>query len=142
MFAMRLETLPLVLGAFIALLGALLLWDAMAADNFIANERRQRPRRERDRKGEGLVGLGAIAMAAAFVGRDTWRYDTIAVIAGALLLLLGAWRNRGYLRELFTRPPRAPSIDPTPAAPSVPAAEIPRELVTPRQFSDLPRRIR
>jgi hypothetical protein len=139
---MRLETLPLVLGAFIGLLGALLLWDAWAADDFIANERRQRPRRERDRKGEGLVGLGAIAMAAAFVGRDSWRYDTIAVIAGALLLLMGAWRNRGYLRELFTRPTRAPSIEPMPTAASVPPAELPRKLVTPRQFADLPRRIR
>jgi hypothetical protein len=134
---MRLETVPLVLGALVGLFGLLLLWDAAAADDLIPSERRRRARRERDRKGEALVGLGAIAMGAAFIGRDTWRYDTIAVIAGALLLLIGALRNRGYLRELFSRPSRAPS--PKPVPPVEPPA---RELVTPRQFADLPRRIR
>jgi len=134
---MRLETLPLVLGTLVGIFGLLLVWDASAADDLIPNERRRRPRRERDRTGEGLVGLGAVAMGAAFMGRDTWRYDTIAVIAGALLLLIGAIRNRGYLRELFSRPTRAPS----PPKPVVPT-EPPRELVTPRQFADLPRRIR
>ena len=38
-------------------------------------------------------------MAAALFGRDTWQYSTVAVMAGAFLLLLGAWLNRAYLRE-------------------------------------------
>jgi hypothetical protein len=40
-------------------------------------------------------------MAAAFIGRDTWRFSVIAVIAGTLLLLYGVVRNRRYLGELI-----------------------------------------
>jgi len=130
---MRLETLPLILGVLVGAVGVLLLWDAWAADDLIAEERRRRPRRERDRTGEALVGFGAIAMGAAFIGRDTWRYDTIAVIAGTLLLLIGAVRNRSYLKELFTRPARTRPVQPDENGPA---------LVTPSQFADLPRRIR
>ncbi len=101
---MRLETLPLILGAFIGLVGLALLLDAWLKDDlFVSDERRSRPRLDRDRFGEALVGLGVLAMAAAFVGRDTWRYSTLAVIAGAVLLLWGIKRNSAYLRELFTR---------------------------------------
>ncbi len=131
---MRLETLPLVLGVLVGAVGVLLVWDAWAADDLIAQERRRRSRRERDRKGEALLGFGAIAMGAAFIGRDTWRYDTMVVIAGTLLLLIGALRNRGYLKELFTRPVRTKSVEP-----DAPAGH---GLVTPSQFADLPRRIR
>ena len=128
---MRLETLPLVLGALIGVVGVLLVWDAWAPDDLIANERRRRPRLERDRPGETFVGLGAVAMAAALIGRDTWRWNTIAVIVGTVLLLVGALRNRGYLRELFTRPVRVRPVEP-PAPP----------IITPQQLNDLPRRIR
>lgn len=100
---MRLETLPLILGVLIGLVGLALVFDAWVPDNIIVpEERRKRPRRERDRWGEALVGMGAIAMAATFVGRDTWRYSIIAVIAGALMLLWGAKRSSGYLKGLFT----------------------------------------
>ena len=71
---MRLETFPLILGVLIGLIGLALLFDAWAPDAmFVSEERRHRPRRDRDRWGEALVGLGMIALAAAFVGRDTWR---------------------------------------------------------------------
>lgn len=101
---MRLELIPLVLGGLIGLFGLALLFDAWAPDNLVVStERRRRPRRERSRFGEALVGLGVIAMAVAFIGRDGWRYSTVAVIAGAVLLLWGAQRNAGYLRGVFTR---------------------------------------
>ena len=91
---MRLETIPLILGALIGLVGIGLVLDAWLKDDIIIKqERRRRPRRERDRLGEALVGLGVLAMAAAFMGRDTWRYSTVAVIAGAVLLLWGAISN-------------------------------------------------
>ena len=102
--AMRLETIPLILGGLIGLVGLALLFDAWVADDvLVTSERRQRPRRERNRFGEALVGLGVIAMAVAFIGRDTWRYSTVAVIAGAILLLWGAQRNAAYLREGFRK---------------------------------------
>ena len=70
---MRLETLPLILGVILGVIGLALLLDAWAPDNIvISEERRHRPRRDRDRLGEALVGLGALAMAATFIGRDTF----------------------------------------------------------------------
>ncbi|HEU4993673.1 MAG TPA: hypothetical protein VFT29_02600 [Gemmatimonadaceae bacterium] len=100
---MRLETFPLILGAFVGLVGLLLIIDALTTDTMVREERRRRPRRERDRWGEALVGLGAVAMAAAFVGRDTWRYSTVAVIAGTVLLLWGVMRNGTYIRGVIGR---------------------------------------
>src|SRR3954469_7436831 len=101
---MRLETLPLILGALIGIVGLGLLFDAWAPDDIIVSEeRRRRPRRDRDRFGEALVGLGILAIAAAFIGRDTWRYSTVTVIAGAVLLLWGTKRNAAYLKGVFVR---------------------------------------
>src|SRR6185436_18600585 len=101
---MRLEMLPLVLGGLLGLIGLALVFDAWVPDNIVVKEeRRRRIRRERDRFGEALVGLGVVAMAAAFIGRDTWRYTTVAVIAGAVLLLWGTLKNSGYIREIFVR---------------------------------------
>ena len=100
---MRLETFPLILGALVGLVGLLLILDALTADSAVREERRRRPRRARDRFGEVLVGLGAVAMAAAFVGRDTWRYSTVAVIVGSFMLLWGAMRNGAYIRGLVRR---------------------------------------
>jgi hypothetical protein len=40
-------------------------------------------------------------MAAALIGRDTWRWDTIAVLAGVSLTVIGALMNRAYLKEVL-----------------------------------------
>jgi hypothetical protein len=104
---MRLETFPLLLGILIGLVGIGLIFDAWAPDHVVVvKERRRRARRERDRLGEALVGLGVLAVAAAFMGRDTWRYSILAVIAGMVLLLWGAKRNGAYLRGVFQRSDR------------------------------------
>ena len=104
---MRLETVPLVIGILIGVIALALIFDAWAPDNIVVSEeRRRRQRRDRDRFGEALVGLGVLAMAAAFVGRDTWRYSTVTVIAGSVLLLWGAMRNARYIREVFARSDR------------------------------------
>jgi len=103
---MRLEMLPLVLGGLLGLIGLMLIIDAWAPDEMVSEERRRRPRRDRDRFGEALVGLGVLAMAAAFVGRDTWRYSTVTVIAGAVLLLWGIKRSLSYMRGVFGRDDR------------------------------------
>jgi peptidoglycan/LPS O-acetylase OafA/YrhL len=100
---MRLEILPLVLGVLIGLVGLGLLFDACAPDDMVETERRRRPRRQRSRGGEALVGLGILALAAALLGRDTWRYTTVAVIAGSVLLLWGLMRNGSYIRGIFAR---------------------------------------
>src|SRR5690242_1446409 len=97
---MRVEVIPLIVGIFVALVGLGLMFDAWTPDEIIVKrERRRRPRLERHRGGEAAIGLGVLGMAAAFFGRDTWRYSVIAVIAGATLLLLGALLNRRYLGQ-------------------------------------------
>jgi len=99
---MRLEQVPLFIGVIVAILGLGLVLDAQLPEGFSqSRERRRRERAERDRPGETLVGLGIIGMAAALIGRDTWRFGTVAVLGGVVLLGIGAWRNREYLRELF-----------------------------------------
>ncbi|HMC55880.1 MAG TPA: hypothetical protein VKH19_11945 [Gemmatimonadaceae bacterium] len=104
--------IPLVLGGLLGLIGLALVLDAWAPDNIVVKEeRRRRMRRQRDRFGEALVGLGVVAMAAAFIGRDTWRYSTVTVIAGAVLLLWGAVKNSGYIREVFARGDRPKAME-------------------------------
>jgi|SRR5690349_1314753 len=99
---MRLEQIPLFIGVVVAILGLGLVLDAQLPDGFSqSRERRRRERAERNRFGETLVGLGIIAMAAALIGRDTWRFGTVTVLLGAVALGIGAWFNREYLREVL-----------------------------------------
>jgi hypothetical protein len=99
---MRLEQIPLFIGVIVAILGLGLVLDAQLPEGFSqSRERRRRERTERNRPGETLMGLGVIAMAAALIGSDEWRFGTLAVLAGVLLLGTGAWLNRDYLAELF-----------------------------------------
>jgi hypothetical protein len=107
---MRIELIPIILGGIAGLIGLGLIFDAWTTDHIIIKrERRRRPRLERSRGGEAAVGFGVLCMAAAFIGRDTWPYSVVAVIAGALLLVWGlvlnwhflgdAVSNRGALRR-------------------------------------------
>lgn len=113
---MRLEIVPLIIGAIVGLLGLALVVDAWTPDDIIVKrERRRRPRVERSRGGEAAIGFGILGMGAAFIGRDTWSYSVVAVIAGTVLLLIGVlmnWRylgarvtNRGALRRRDEGPP-------------------------------------
>src|SRR5688572_24207813 len=96
-----LELIPLIIGALVGLVGLGLLFDAWTPDDIVVRrDRRRKPRIERSRKGEAMIGLGVLCMAAAFLGRDTWSYSVLAVIAGSLLMLFGAIANRHYLGAL------------------------------------------
>ena len=100
---MRLELIPVILGLVVALVGVGLLADAWLADGaLVPRERRRRVRAERHRGGEAVVGVGTLCMAAALIGRDSWRFGNLAVLTGAVLLLAGAYLNRRYLREVLT----------------------------------------
>lgn len=114
---MRIEVVPFILAALFGLVGLGLVADAwLPEEYYVTHERRRRRRTERHRGGEGLVGLGILALAAALVGRDSWRYGTVAVIAGAVLVLVGAALNGRYLRELFSFRGPARRADPPPPA--------------------------
>ena len=97
---MRAETIPLIIGSLVALIGLGVIADAWLPERMLyRSERRRRARAERHLGGETAIGLGVLCMAAAFLGRDTWRYSTVAVMVGSFMILNGAWFNRTYLRE-------------------------------------------
>jgi hypothetical protein len=98
----RIEIIPLIVGALLGLLGLGLLADAWIPEDVAPfRERRRRPRTERSLGGEAMIGLGVLCLAAAIVSRDTWDYVNVAIIAGGVLLLIGVWMNRRYLRDRF-----------------------------------------
>ena len=99
---MKLEQFPILLGILVALGGLTILLDAWQAGGVgPLRERRRRARAVPHKAGQSLVALGTLCMAAALIGRDTWRWGTISVLAGILLLLTGAFMNRAYLREVL-----------------------------------------
>ncbi|HKW12296.1 MAG TPA: hypothetical protein VJO33_18060 [Gemmatimonadaceae bacterium] len=99
---MRVETFPLIIGILVALVGIGIMFDAWTPDAIaVSQERRRRPRIERHRNGEAMIGIGVLALAAAFIGRDNWRYSILVVIIGALFLIAGTVLNARYVRDLF-----------------------------------------
>lgn len=97
---MRVETIPLIIGVIVALIGLAILADAWLPEDFVVkDERRRQERTERSIGGEACLGLAALCLAAAVLGRDTWRYETVAVLAGTLLFVIGVVSNRKYLRD-------------------------------------------
>jgi peptidoglycan/LPS O-acetylase OafA/YrhL len=110
---MKIEVLPLIAGAIVALIGIGLLLDAWLPDyTLLKRERRRTPRRDRDRAGELLLGLGMLCMAGALIGRDTWRYRILVAIIGAVLLVLGTLKNSGYIRDRLSRRGASRRADP------------------------------
>jgi small-conductance mechanosensitive channel len=96
----RVEIIPLVLGVVVALIGLALLADAWLPEEMTyRSERRRQERTERSLSGEAFIGLAVLCMAAALLGRDTWPYGTVAIIASSVLFLTGVVLNRHYLRD-------------------------------------------
>ena len=99
---MRLEYLPIVFGSIFALIAAFVLYDAASPESARPfRERRRRQRAELNVPGEGLVGIGTACLAAALFGGERWRWTTIAMMVGTVLVVIGAILNRGYLREMM-----------------------------------------
>ena len=100
---MRLEIIPLIVGVLFGLVGVGLLADAwIPEDRAPFRERRRRPRTERSLGGEAMIGLGVLCLGVAIASRDAWDYVNVAIIAGCVLLLIGAFMNRRYLHDRFT----------------------------------------
>jgi xanthine/uracil permease len=99
---MKLEQLPILLGVIVALIGLSIALDAWQAGGVAPlRERRRRTRAVPHKAGQTLVALGTLCMAVALIGRDTWRWGTISVLAGSALLVIGAIMNRAYLKEVL-----------------------------------------
>jgi len=119
----KLEQIPILIGIFVLLVALWIAYDSMSPEEKRPfRERRRRKRADLNRGGEMLVALGTASMAAALIGRDSWRWGTIAVFLGVALLIVGASLNRPFLREmLFFRgasrraaPGETPPVRPTP----------------------------
>jgi len=99
---MRLELIPVVLGVLVLLVAAAIVYDAVRPDDARPHtERRRRRRAELDIPGEWLVGLGTGCLGVSLIGNEVWRWTTVAVISGIVLIVLGAILNRSYLREVL-----------------------------------------
>ena len=99
---MRLEYIPVVLGVLVLVMAAGLIFDAIHPDERRPfRERRRRQRAELDIPGEWLVGLGTACLGVSLIGNEVWRWTTIAVISGIVLIVIGAILNRSYLREML-----------------------------------------
>ncbi|MDB4879396.1 MAG: hypothetical protein JWL60_842 [Gemmatimonadetes bacterium] len=97
------ETIPLILGVLVGLVGLAILADAWLPEEMpLIGERRRRARTERSTGGEACIGLGVLCAAAAIIGRDSWDYSIVAVIAGTVLFVIGAWMNRTFFRDRIT----------------------------------------
>jgi hypothetical protein len=134
----RIETLPLILGILVALLGIGIVADAWTPDTTSnSRERRRSPRIERHRSGEALIGLGVLALGAAFIGRDSWRYSVLVVIIGAVFLLVGALLNGRYVRELFVNRGPLRRREGMVSSESLPTAST-REAISEQALSEQP----
>ena len=99
---MKLEQLPILLGVLVALIGLTIALDAWQTGGVAPlRERRRRKRAVPHKAGQTLVAIGTLCMAAALMGRDTWRWATISVLIGSVLLVIGAIMNRVYLKEVL-----------------------------------------
>ena len=100
---MQFETLPIILGVLIGIIGLMLVADAWIPDGtLVPTERRRKERVERNTMGEGLIGLSLLFVAAALIGRDRWRFGTVAVIIGTFAFAAGVFLNAKFLKEMLT----------------------------------------
>lgn len=121
---MRLEYVPVVLGVVVLLVAAGIIFDAIRPIAVrTGHERRRRRRAELNVPGEWMVGLGTACLGASLIGNEVWRWTTVAVLSGVVLIVLGAILNRSYLREMLLfrgAARRGEDGDPTREAPNKP----------------------
>ena len=102
---MRIETAPLLLGIIVLVIAAAIIADAIVAgDSSILGERRSRARPERNRPGQIIFGVGMLCVAAVLIGRDQWRFTTLAIAVAVVLVVIGAGLNVRYIRGSLLGP--------------------------------------
>lgn len=146
---MRLEHLPIILGLLFVAAGIALIADALLREEpLMMRDRRKRERAPRHRGGQAAIGLGAIFVAAALIGRDEWRYGTVAVLLGVVAFGTGVWLNWRYVVDFMLGPEDRVVVeedeeeaDQRPAAERAPErrSRVPadREVPTPAVAGDL-----
>jgi drug/metabolite transporter (DMT)-like permease len=104
-FGMRAESIPLLLGIAVMLIGALIIADAIFEDvRALSAERRHRARPERSPIGQILLGAGTLCIAAVLIGGDEWHYTTLAIAIAVVLVVIGVALNYRYIRGSLMGP--------------------------------------
>ena len=67
-------------------------------------ERRSRERPERSKVGEIVFAAGMLCVAAALIGRDQWRFTTLAIAIAVVLVVIGVGLNVRYIRGSLLGP--------------------------------------
>jgi hypothetical protein len=102
---MNVETIPIVLGVLLFLVAAGMIADAVVADGHtLPNERRSRERPERNRIGQIVFGAGMLCVSAVLIGRDQWRFTTLAIAVAVVLVVIGVGLNVRYIRGSLLGP--------------------------------------
>jgi uncharacterized membrane protein HdeD (DUF308 family) len=102
---MRVETVPLLLGIIAFLIAAAIIADAIVADtSTFFSERRSRTRPERSKPGQIIFGAGMLCVAAVLIGRDQWRFTTLAIAVAVVLVVIGVGLNVRYIRGSLLGP--------------------------------------
>ena len=132
---MKLEQFPILFGVLVFLIAVAIAYDSMSPEaRRPFRERRRRQRAELNPTGELFVALGTASMAAALIGRDTWRWGNIAVFAAVALLIVGGAFNREFLREMLLS--RGASRRATPDENASRSADVPDRSAPTRKNSD------
>jgi protein-S-isoprenylcysteine O-methyltransferase Ste14 len=102
---MHVETIPIVLGILLFLMAAGMIADAVVADGAaLPAERRSRERPERSRLGQIVFGAGMLCVSAVLIGRDQWRFTTLAIAVAVVLVVVGVGLNLRYIRGSLLGP--------------------------------------
>ena len=102
---MHAETIPIVLGILLFLVAAGMIADAVVSDGHtLPSERRSRERPERSRTGQIVFGAGMLCVSAVLIGRDQWRFTTLAIAVAVVLVVVGVGLNLRYIRGSLLGP--------------------------------------
>lgn len=102
---MRLEYVVIGIGVVFAIAGVVIVADAVVPDRTpVAVERRRVPRPGRSRAGQAVLGAGTLCIATALMAGEGWDYGHLAMWLAAVLVAVGVFINRGYIRGLALGP--------------------------------------
>lgn len=102
---MRLETIPLILGILVCLLGIWFVADAWFHFGLIkpARERRRQKRSTLSSTAETCLGIGTFCLGFALISRDTGRFTNVAIFVGLAYFVAAIAMSYRYILDWITK---------------------------------------